>query len=110
MIREGDQLALRVETRLEVMEPAGTIELMLQVLVAIPQQLHRLALQFGYHRRLDHEIAAQAPSKTATAAGHVHRDSVLGYAEGLGDQGTARTGILRRRPDLKLAVLEGRRG
>ena len=104
MIAEGDDLAGGVHPAREIVEPGRAVEVVLDVVRAVPQQLDRRAYRLRDPGRLDHVIIAQPPSEAAADAGDVHLDSRLGHAERLGHKRPARARILRGRPDRGLAV------
>src|ERR1700726_3592251 len=71
VVAEGDQLARCVEPALEEMKPRRPVEIMLHVVLPVPQQLHWRAGNFRNPGSLGHEIAPQAPAETAAASRHV---------------------------------------
>ena len=77
MVAERDQLAVAVEPALEKMKARRPVEIVLDVVLPVPQQLYRGAHGLGDPGRLDHEIVAQASAEPAAAAGHVNRDVAL---------------------------------
>ncbi len=106
MIAEGHQLAVLVQAGREVMVAARPEHVVLDVLRARPQQLDRRAVELRDHGRLGHVFIRQAPAEAAAAASHVELDVRFRDAERLGDELDARAGVLCRRPDFNLAVLE----
>ncbi len=109
VVAPGGQPALGVQPRRQPVEAGRTVEVVLDVVLAGPQQLHRRADRLGDPRRLDHEVVHQPPAEAAAAAGEVDGD-VLGLdPQGLGHQLAAVLGVLGRGPDLDLAILEAGR-
>ena len=104
MIAEGDQSAHAVESALEKVEAAGSIEVVPDVVLAAPDELDRRPRALRDPGGLGHEVAAQAPSESAAHPRHVDRDVPLGDPERRPDQSRARSGDLRRRPEHDLAV------
>src|ERR1700736_4274065 len=74
VIAECLYFSLRVETRLEEMKSGGTIEIVLDVVLPIPQQLDRCADLLGYPCRLDHVVVHEAPAEAAAATSHMDGD------------------------------------
>src|SRR6185312_12155336 len=56
MIAEGREPAFGRESRLEVVESAGTIRVVLDILPPVPEQLDRPARQLRDHGRFHHEV------------------------------------------------------
>ena len=109
MIPERDQLTVGVHAALEEVEAGRAIEIVPHVVFAGPQQLHRGADDFGDPGCLDHVVVAQPPAEATAGADHVDLDRGSRNAQRGRDQCRARGGILGRRPDLDLAVLDMRR-
>ena len=86
MIAEGDQPARGVEAALEKVEAGGPIEVVLDVVLAAPDELDRRARAPRDPGGLGHEIALQAPSEAAADPRHIDRDVPLGDPERRRDQ------------------------
>src|ERR1700752_4569110 len=98
MIAEGNQLAVAIDSALEEMETCRPVEIVLDIVLARPQQLHRYAGLLCDPGSLRHEIAAQTPTKSAAAPRHVHGHIVLRDTQCRRDQFRTRLGVLRGRP------------
>ena len=68
VVAPRDELAARVDAALEVVEARRTIEVVLHVVFARPQQLHGNAGLLRDPRRLDHVVVVQPPAEAAAAA------------------------------------------
>src|ERR1700674_5420393 len=106
MIAESLQFSAAVKTCLEEVKPGGTVEIVLHVVLPVPQQLDRRARLFRYPCGLDHVVIHQAPAEAAAAASHVDGDVRLVHAQGLGDDFAPCIGILGRRPDLHFSIMD----
>ena len=77
VIAPRDQFPVRVHGAREVVIPRAAIRVVLDVVFARPEQLHRHAGHlFRDRRRLDHVVVGQATAKAAAGARHVNRDVV----------------------------------
>ena len=106
MVFECHHLAIGVYAAGEVVETTRSIEIMLHVVFARPQQFDRYADFFGDPRRFHHVVVAQPTTESATGTDHVHGDLIRLDAECAGHETAATLRCLRWRPDLALAVLE----
>ena len=86
MIAECDKPARGVEAALEEVEPGRPIEIMLDVVLAVPEQLDRRAGLLGDPGGLGHEIVAQTPAEAAADPRHIDGDVALGDSEGRRNQ------------------------
>ena len=91
------------------MEAGRPVEVVLDVVLAVPQQLDRRADLSGYPGRLGHEVVAQAPAEAAADARHVDRDVALGDAQGRRHQLGAGSGICVGAQNTTLPSLKARR-
>ena len=82
VIAPGHELAVGVDAALQVMEPAGAIVVVRQIVFTRPQQLDRNAGFLGNKRGFHHVVIGQAPAKSAAAANHVQRDIALLDSQG----------------------------
>ena len=106
-VAPGLQVALRVKPGLEARHAGRAIEVVLHVLLARPQRLHRPALaMLGDGRSLADEVDIQPPAETATELRDDELHLLGSNAQCIG-RGLARQARhLRRRPHRGTAVLE----
>ncbi len=97
-------LAGSVQPRLQILESAGPIVIMLHVVFARPQQLHGNAGFLRYVGGFRHVVVGQTAPKAAAAANHMQRDVIRLHFEKAGYPAPAGAGLLAVGPDLKLAV------
>mmetsp|Transcript_15247 Transcript_15247/g.42032 ORF Transcript_15247/g.42032 Transcript_15247/m.42032 type:complete len:605 (-) Transcript_15247:1321-3135(-) len=111
-LQPGGDLALRVQPRLQMLGGDGVEVVVVQVVVAGPGQLDRLALQLlGDQRRLDGEVGLGLAPEAATQQRDVDGHLVDAEPEPLGHALARGLGRLHRGPDLTAAVDEAcRRG
>ncbi len=108
MILPSGEPAVRVYRSAELVETGGAIEVVLNVVLACPQQLHRNPGLPGNPRRLDHVVVSEASAKAPAATYDVDRNVFRCDLHRRGDELPPRLRILRRRPDLELAVAVAR--
>ena len=70
MVAEGDQSARAVEAALEEVEARRPIEIVLHVVLAVPEELHRRADPLRDPGGLGHEVVAQTPAEAAAHPRH----------------------------------------
>src|SRR5690242_15838869 len=81
MIAPGNQFAGRIETGLQEVEPRGTIEVMMHVVFARPQQFHgRAVYLFGDVRGFDDVVIGKAPAEASADTRQVHGEIAFGNA------------------------------
>ena len=101
------QAALRVEPGLKTRHAGRAIEVVLHVLLARPQRLHRPTLTvLGDGRSLADEVDVEPPPEAAAELGDDEIYLVGGDAQGVGCSLTCQARHLRRRPHRGAAVLE----
>src|SRR6202023_384640 len=90
VVTEGRYFPLGIESGLEEMKSGGTIEVMPDIVLPIPQELHGRADLLGNPCRFDHVVVHEAPAEAAAATSHVDGDVRLIEAESFGDDLAAR--------------------
>ena len=109
MLLPRDNLAGRVESRLEVVVAGRAIEVVGQVVLPRPEQLDRRAVHLARNPRgFGHVVVQDAASEAAAHAHEVHGDVAVADAERLGNHLPAFARRLTADPHLELAVLEMR--
>jgi hypothetical protein len=68
MVTERDEMAIAVEAGLEMMEAGRAVEIVTQIVGAIPQQLHRHAGVLRNGGNLHGVVARATPAEAAAAA------------------------------------------
>ena len=109
MVGKRDKGSLVVKSRFHEVEARRAIEVMLHVILPIPQQLDGRAHFTGDPCGLGHEVALQPAAKSAAAAHHVNGHVLFGEAQRFGYQLLAGARILCGRPKGDLSVAEMRR-
>ena len=66
MILPRNEFTIRVDRALEVVPAARAVEIVLHVVFACPQQLHRYTYFFRDVRRFVHEVVVQASTESTT--------------------------------------------
>ena len=103
----GHQLALCVQPGLEPRHAGGAVEVVLHVLFAGPQRLHRRAARsLGNGGGLGHVVHLQPPAKAAAQQQLVHGHLVFVDAQGLGGRHARQARHLGGCPHAGRAVLE----
>src|SRR5208282_3512797 len=72
MVSQRNQLSVAIETALEEMEAGRAVEIVLDVALSIPQELHRRADDLGDPGGLDHVVVPQAPTEASADARQVN--------------------------------------
>ena len=107
-LQPGGWLSIRAQRGLHVHRRNGMVRVKLDVILAAPDDLHRLPGFLREYRRFHRVIRERFPSKCAAQQGNVYRDVFLLRPHGCGD-GIARAhGALRRRPSLYFSVAVNR--
>src|SRR6185312_8593189 len=71
---EGDRHAIATEPRLEADRRLRPVTVLAHILLAAPDQLHRLAHALAHLHRLHQLVVAQAPAEAAAREAIVHID------------------------------------
>ena len=103
-----DAAALGIQPGFQIMPAAGAQEILGDVVLARPGQLHRPAGLLCDGRRFHHIIILQPPAETAAHPHHVDGDILRRHAQKFRHGSAARLRILRRRPDLDLVAIDPR--
>ena len=109
MIAERLQFPGGIKAGLEEMKTGGAVEIMLHIILPIPQELDGRTGLLRNPGRLNHVVVHQSPPESAAATNHVDGDVRIRQAQRLRDDFSSRIRILRRRPDFHLAVVKVRR-
>jgi hypothetical protein len=101
-----DRLALRVDAGFEVLDRHGMEVVVVQIVVARPDDLDGLAIhRFRQDGRLDSVIGLGLAAEPATQQRHVDGHVLGGHVEALGDQVARRLRRLEAAPDFAFAAV-----
>ena len=104
-VEHRGRLAVRADHRLVVHGSRGMVEVELDVVLAVPDNLHRLPELLRQHRGFRREIRLALAPEAAAEKRHVAGDVLLVDAEGRRHRLLRGLRVLRRGPHLDLAVL-----
>src|SRR5260370_11464930 len=104
----GDQLTLRVQASLQGVASGGAVEIVADVVLARPDDLHGSADIAGNEGRFNGVILNEAAAETAADESYVYFDMIARNAQSAGDGIRGGSGNLRGRPELAEIPANGR--
>ena len=105
VIAPGDEIAGGVEAALQIMKAGGAIVIVVEIVLAGPEEFHGDANLFGNGGRFEHVIVSKAAAEATTCALQVNDDVARGNVQELGDLLAAGFRSLAGRPEFEFAVV-----